>query len=136
MALDVEVVSAERRTWSGPARSVVVRTTEGEIGFLPGHEPFLAGLVPSLVKVTAEDGESVALVIDGGFVSVSDDRVSVLTQYARVTSEVDLGQANAVIERLQGRLDARQELSEDEQNLLNLARAEVKFLSGSTDLVR
>jgi F-type H+-transporting ATPase subunit epsilon len=39
--LAVSVVSADREVWSGVAKQVVARTTEGEIGILPGHEPLL-----------------------------------------------------------------------------------------------
>ena len=43
--LKVEVVAADRRVWSGDVVNIIARTTEGDIGVLPGHEPLMAGLV-------------------------------------------------------------------------------------------
>ncbi|GAE71249.1 ATP synthase epsilon chain [Cutibacterium acnes JCM 18916] len=39
--LQVKVVSADREVWKGESVNIIVRTTEGDIGLLPGHEPFL-----------------------------------------------------------------------------------------------
>ena len=40
--LEVEIVAADHFVWSGPATMVKARTSEGEIGILPGHSPVLA----------------------------------------------------------------------------------------------
>ena len=42
--LHVELVAVERMIWSGEANMVVARTTEGELGVLPGHAPLLGQL--------------------------------------------------------------------------------------------
>ncbi len=78
--LHVDVVSVDERVWSGEAEMVIARTTEGELGVLPGHEPLLGQLVdPSLVRIKHDGGE-LAYQIAGGFFSVRGDEVSVLTE--------------------------------------------------------
>ena len=67
--LQVEVVSATRVVWSGEAVNVIARTVNGDIGILPGHEPLLALLVPSVVDIVTADGRSEAIVVDGGLSS-------------------------------------------------------------------
>ncbi len=88
MTLHVQVVSAEREVWSGDAGVVVVRTTEGEIGVLTGHQPTLAVLVPGEVRVgtggIGSGGDALTATIDGGFLSVADDTVLVVAE--RVTT--------------------------------------------------
>jgi F-type H+-transporting ATPase subunit epsilon len=84
VTLNVEVVSAERRVWSGEASMVVARTTEGELGILTGHEPTLAVLVAGEVRVEPESGSSVVASVDGGFLSVEHDTVLVVAERASV----------------------------------------------------
>jgi F-type H+-transporting ATPase subunit epsilon len=76
--LTVEVVSPEKRVWSGEAKMVSARTLEGDIGVLPNHAPLLGVLVDGVVTVKGTDGSSHDFNIHGGFISVSNNRVSVL----------------------------------------------------------
>lgn len=84
MPLQVEVVSADRKVWSGEASMVVARTVEGEIGVLPGHAPLLAVLAEGEVRVTPVSGEQVTATLSGGFVSVEHDRVTIVSDVAAV----------------------------------------------------
>ncbi len=80
--LTVEVVSPEKRVWSGEATMVSARTIEGDIGILPDHAPLLGVLVDGLVSIKAADGSSHEFQMQGGFISVSKNRVSVLGESA------------------------------------------------------
>lgn len=80
--LNVSVVSAERKIWSGTATQVVARTVEGEIGILKGHIPFLALLQQGEVRVTIAGGEKLTVNAEGGFVSVDNDVVTIVASQA------------------------------------------------------
>ncbi len=55
--MTVELVAVERRIWSGQATYVKARTTVGDIGILPGHQPTLAQLEDAgVVRVDGTDG--------------------------------------------------------------------------------
>jgi F-type H+-transporting ATPase subunit epsilon len=82
--LKVSVVSADREVWSGTAKQIVARTTEGEIGILPGHEPILAILAIGDVRVTTTSGELITAKADGGFLSVEHDTVTLLAGAAQL----------------------------------------------------
>jgi F-type H+-transporting ATPase subunit epsilon len=99
--LDVAVVSAERALWSGPARSVVAKTPEGEIGVLPGHEPVLALLVDSPMRIEQPDGTKVLVAVHGGFFSVDSDKVNVIAEVAELAEDIDLDRAQAALARAQ-----------------------------------
>ena len=100
MTLHVEVVVADRELWAGDAGMVIAKTLDGDIGLLTGHPPVLGILAEgSVVRIrdlesgSAPDeglvnGEVIAAV-SGGFLSVSDDRVSILAVDAQLGSEVD-----------------------------------------------
>ncbi|WP_423917707.1 F0F1 ATP synthase subunit epsilon [Frigoribacterium sp. 2-23] len=83
-ALTVSVVSADHEVWSGEARSIVARTTEGEIGIYPGHEPLLAILGAGQVRVRLDDGTSVEASAEDGFLSVENDVVTVVARNAQL----------------------------------------------------
>ena len=83
MALHVELVAVEEKVWSGEADMVVARTTEGELGVLPGHAPLLGQLAePSQVRVKLPGGDQVAYDVAGGFLSVTAEGVTVLAESA------------------------------------------------------
>jgi F-type H+-transporting ATPase subunit epsilon len=96
--LKVELVAADHQVWSGEARLVVAKTTEGEIGLMPGHEPVLAVLVPGPVTIRPTDGEAVVAAVHSGFLSVADDTVSVLAEVAELADEIDVERARAAME--------------------------------------
>jgi F-type H+-transporting ATPase subunit epsilon len=97
-ALTVELVAADRTVWSGEATFVIARTVEGDIGVLRGHAPVLSVLTEAIVEITAEDGHTVFAVADGGFLSVANDRVSILSEHAELATEVDVEEARAQLE--------------------------------------
>jgi F-type H+-transporting ATPase subunit epsilon len=81
--LQVQVVAVEEKVWSGEAEMVVARTTEGELGVLPGHSPLLGLLKePSQVRVKLAGGEQLTYDVAGGFLSVDANGVTVLAESA------------------------------------------------------
>lgn len=83
--LEVSVVSADHEIWTGTASMVVARTTEGEIGILPGHEPLLAILSAGEVRITTSGGaDAVKANAADGFLSVEHDRVTIVARNAEL----------------------------------------------------
>jgi F-type H+-transporting ATPase subunit epsilon len=78
----VELVGADRKVWSGEATMVVARTVEGDLGVLPGHAPLLAVLASGEIRISSSDGDSVIANVEGGFLSVEHDRVTVVSDSA------------------------------------------------------
>jgi F-type H+-transporting ATPase subunit epsilon len=97
--LHVELVAADRVVWSGDATSVIARTTEGDIGILPGHQPLLAVLTEGAVEVQTVESECWVAAVDAGFLSVADDRVSILADEATMAHDIDLEQARRDLEQ-------------------------------------
>jgi F-type H+-transporting ATPase subunit epsilon len=86
--MHVELVSIEAPIWSGEATAVFGRTTDGDLGILPGHTPLLGALEPGHpVRIDREGESSLTVDVQGGFLFVhKDNRVSVLAEQAEVTS--------------------------------------------------
>jgi F-type H+-transporting ATPase subunit epsilon len=103
--LQVELVAAEGKVWSGEASFVLARTTDGEIGILPQHAPVLSVLVESTVLIRGDGDETKIAAVDGGFLSVADNRVSILAEQALLADDIDAGEARSDLERAQGETD-------------------------------
>jgi F-type H+-transporting ATPase subunit epsilon len=97
--MQVELVSAERRLWSGEAEMVVARTTEGEIGILPGHAPVLGELGSGVLRIILGPDDEVSAAIHGGFLSVAATGVSVLADIAELAPDIDVARAQAAYDR-------------------------------------
>ena len=90
MTMHVSLVVPDRELWSGEARTVIAKTTEGDIGVLTGHAPVFGVLAEgSLVEILNDDAEPVRAAVSGGFLSVADDQVSILAAEAQLSGEVD-----------------------------------------------
>ncbi|HIW60973.1 MAG TPA: F0F1 ATP synthase subunit epsilon [Candidatus Stackebrandtia excrementipullorum] len=79
--LNVELVAVEEKIWSGQATMLTARTTEGELGVLPGHAPLLGQLAdPGTVRVKTVEGPEMVWRVNGGFLSVTGDGATVLAE--------------------------------------------------------
>ncbi len=124
MALEVQVVSPERILFSGEADMVVARTPSGEIAFLAGHAPFLGTLEIAPVRVkTGGEGEE-AFAVHGGFVEVSDNRVTVLSDVAEPAADIDNERARDAQRRAE---EALRSNDDDDEARAALRRAEVRL---------
>jgi len=97
--MQVELVSADRLVWSGEATRVIARTSEGDVGVLPNHAPMLSTMVDGIVDVTTADGETWIAAVDAGFLSVANNRISILAEHAEMSHDIDLEKARADLER-------------------------------------
>ena len=84
--LEVEIVAADSKVWSGAASMVVAPAADGEIGILPGHAPVLSVLRAGEVRVVPISGEPFRGTIDGGFLSVDSDRVTIVAATVAVVA--------------------------------------------------
>jgi len=98
--MHVELVSVERALWSGEATAVYARTTEGELGVLPGHALLLGALEPGwVVRIDRAEESALRVAVHGGFLSVRKDGVSVLAEMAEVADDIDTARARAALDR-------------------------------------
>ncbi|MGH9228492.1 MAG: ATP synthase F1 subunit epsilon [Acidimicrobiales bacterium] len=104
MTLQVELVSPERILYSGEADMVIARTVGGgELAFLTGHTPFVGALDIATVTIRSQAGDEV-VAVHGGFVEVSNDRVTILSDVAELGSQVDVERARRAAEEAEARL--------------------------------
>jgi F-type H+-transporting ATPase subunit epsilon len=113
MTLQVELVSPERILYSGDADMVIARTVGGgELAFLTGHAPFVGALDIATVTLRTPEGEQL-VAVHGGFVEVSNDTVTILSDVAELADQIDVDRARAAQERAEHRAEAGHDAEAD-----------------------
>ena len=98
--MTVDVVSPEQVLYSGEATMVITRTLGGgEIAFQPGHAAFLGALQECHTRVFLDGGEVTDIAVHGGFVEVSNNKVSILSDSAELGDDIDIERARSARDR-------------------------------------
>lgn len=108
MSLTLRVLAPDQSVFDGTADEVILPSTTGQLGILPGHVSLLAALDVGVLRVRNNNGwQSIALM--GGFAEVEADDVTVLVNSAELGSGIDsskaaseLDEAKAAVTRLEG----------------------------------
>ncbi|WP_168583478.1 F0F1 ATP synthase subunit epsilon [Gephyromycinifex aptenodytis] len=82
--LHVELVAADGKVWEGDASQVIARGVEGDLGILPRHAPLMTVLQPGHVRIDADGGRH-DFEVDGGFLTVDSDNVTIVSETARTS---------------------------------------------------
>lgn len=124
-AMTVRAVSADRVVWAGEAVNLIAKTTDGDIGILPGHEPVMSLLSPSGVEIICPDGSREVIAVDGGFISVARGRVSILSEFARIGEEISIDQADREMAETRKMMEAGDD-NEETRKRLRRATAQLR----------
>ena len=131
--LKLEIVTPERRVLDETVESVTVPTASGEVGILTAHSPIVSALKPGILTYTVK-GTAERLVVTGGFVEVSGDQVSVLTDTAETAAEIDANAVRAERDAAQKELaaaaNATIEENEPTRDRLDAANARLTLAAG------
>jgi F-type H+-transporting ATPase subunit epsilon len=106
MPLHLEIVTPEKKAYSGEVDSVVIPAVNGEMGVLPGHEPLMTMLEPGHLQTTVGDKKEY-LAIGNGFVEITADKIIVLTDVALSEDQIDEVSVEAAIARAQQALQEK-----------------------------
>ena len=105
MTMQVQIVSPERILWTGEAEMVTARTIEGgDISFQTGHAPFVGALQTGKVIIRPSDSDPVVFAVHGGFVEVSNNEVSLLSDVSESVEGIDVPRAEAALENAKAAL--------------------------------
>jgi F-type H+-transporting ATPase subunit epsilon len=113
--LKLEIVTPEAKTFSDDVDMVTLTGSEGEMGILPDHMPLMTGLVAGEIHAI-KDNKSIFLAVGDGFIQVTGDRVSVLTDMAIRAENIDEAAAEQARQRAEERL--KQKLSDEDSAMV------------------
>ncbi len=106
MAIQLDIVTPEKKIFSDEVDSVVIPGIEGEMGVLPQHAPLVTALNPGELRYIKRAKEE-ELAVGQGFVEVTASKVAVLTDMAVSDDEIDEAAVEAALDRAQKSLDEK-----------------------------
>ncbi|QQK81646.1 F0F1 ATP synthase subunit epsilon [Salicibibacter cibi] len=126
MKTSVNVVTPNGNVYDNDADIVSAKTESGEIGVLPRHVPLVAPLVTSAVRVK-NDGTEDSISVNGGFLEVRPDQVTILAETAELPEDIDVDRAQKAKERAENRLNQDDEDIDKKRAQQALSRAEIRL---------
>ena len=120
------VVTPERTLYDHPAEFVALTLFDGEIGIAPGHTPMIGRLGCGEMRVRHEDRID-RYYVEGGFVEVLGDVVSVLTNRAVPAAELDAEVAEEQLDSTQRRPAHADEEFAERDRLAGQLRAQIRI---------
>ncbi|GIM45699.1 ATP synthase epsilon chain [Collibacillus ludicampi] len=101
----LEIVTPERKVYSGDVSMVIVRGGDGDVGIMAGHIPLVTTVKTSAVRIFTNDNRNESRVaVSGGFLEVKPDRITILAEAAELPEEIDVERAQRAKERAERRL--------------------------------
>ena len=127
MSLTLRVLAPDQNVFDGSADEVILPSTTGQLGILPGHISLLTAIDVGVLRVRAQGGWS-SIALMGGFAEVEADDVTVLVNSAELGSSIDgtaaeseLQAARSAVSKLEGQPSSPEKVKA--QQSLNRARA-------------
>lgn len=127
--LRLEIVTPEKRVLDETVDTVTIPTMNGEVGILPQHAPLISALKSGVLAYT-KGGATERMVVSGGFVEVGTDKVSVLTDIAETTADINVEAARAErdeAEKVLGAWNGSETEFEEEKDKLERAQARLQL---------
>jgi F-type H+-transporting ATPase subunit epsilon len=105
MALTVRVIAPDKTVWDAAAEEVILPSTTGQLGILPGHAPLISALDIGVLRVRSDKSwTSIALM--GGFAEIDDNEVTILVNAAERGDGIDAEAAKQEMAEAESKLNA------------------------------
>ena len=111
---NVKVVTYQEKVLEQEADFLLVRTTEGDMGVLPNHSPFVTELAIGEMMIRL-NGTEKSYFVSGGFLEISNNNVTILADEAMASELIDLERARKEAEEAKAKLE---KLKEDKDILM------------------
>lgn len=121
----IKVVTYEEKVLEQEAEFVLVRTTEGDMGILPNHSPFIAGLSTGEMKIRL-NGKEDKYFVSEGLLEISNNVVTIIASEAIPADQLDVERARKEVEELKAKLAKMQEDKDVMLTQQNLHKALMK----------
>lgn len=121
----IKVVTYEEKVLEQEAEFVLVRTTEGDMGILPNHSPFIAGLSTGEMKIRL-NGKEDKYFVSEGLLEISNNVVTIIASEAIPADQLDVERARKEVEELKAKLAKMQEDKDIVLTQQNLHKALMK----------
>ncbi len=133
----LDIVTPDRRVFTGESDDVVIPGVNGEFEALPGHAPFVSIVGTGILryKAKASGGQEVRMMVSGGFVEIADDRVTLMVESAALADEVSAEVERKSLYELEQKMKALGPVAAEDESFLAL-KAEVDRAATKLTLIK
>ncbi len=130
MSLTLRVLAPDQSVFDGTADEVILPSTTGLLGILPGHISMVTALDTGVLRVL-NDGQWNSIALMGGFAEVEADDVTVLVNGAELGSKIDTNSAEIELEQAKNEMNKFEDQANSTEKVkaqqsLNRARARLQ----------
>lgn len=122
MSFYVEILTPEKRFFTGDIETLILKTPNGEMGVLANHTPMVSAVAIGIIRIK-QDGEWLDAVLSEGFMEIKNDKTVILVDTAEWPDEIDINRASEAQERAAERLQSKLSYQEYMQSKAAIARA-------------
>ena len=103
MSLTLRVLAPDQSVFDGEADEIILPSTTGLVGILPGHISMVTAIGIGVLKVL-KNGSWNSIALMGGFAEVESNEVTVLVNSAELGTEINAGNAESALEQAKNQL--------------------------------
>jgi F-type H+-transporting ATPase subunit epsilon len=133
-SFQLDIVSPDRKVFSGEAEFCVFPGAEGELGILPRHAPLLSQLVAGEMKVVSK-GAAVYYAVSGGFLEVKENKVTAAVEICEAAADIDQAKAQTDEKTAQAEVASKTDKAEllIAKQTIQFAKARLKVAARAPD---
>lgn len=121
--LDLEIISPEKKVYSGKVKSITIPGTKGNFQVLYNHAPLISTFEIGIIKLGLSDDSTLIFTTSGGSAEVLDNKVLILSDTVEPIESIDIERARRAKERAEDRLTKKEGIVDFDRARVALARA-------------
>jgi len=126
MSLNVRVITPDKVVWDANAEEIILPSSTGQLGILTDHAPLLTALDIGVMRLKV-DGNWTSIVLMEGFAEVEENKVTILSNGAEESNNIDPQTAQAELEKVTLLLEQAATKKEKIEATLELRRAKARL---------
>ena len=122
-SFDISILAADKPFFNGKCESIIIPTRDGLYGIWANHQNLISDIIPGMLEMRKQNGETVIAAVSEGIVKVEDGNVLVLVDTIELPEEIDINRAKRNADRAKEELLQKRSIRDYYQAQARMARA-------------
>ena len=122
-SFDISILAADKPFFNGKCESIIIPTSDGLYGIWANHQNLISDIIPGMLEMRKQNGETVIAAVSEGIVKVEDGNALVLVDTIELPEEIDINRAKRNADRAKEELLQKRSIRDYYQAQARMARA-------------
>lgn len=122
-SFDISILAADKPFFNGKCESIIIPTSDGLYGIWANHQNLIFRIIPGMLEMRKQNGETVIAAVSEGIVKVEDGNALVLVDTIELPEEIDINRAKRNADRAKEELLQKRSIRDYYQAQARMARA-------------